>query len=387
MDRRIIVLARPAAPTGTAGADADVVQPGQLARVYPGHVIAFLTEILQQHGQAPRLSLAGSGNDPATIYMPSSRFSVAQILAVIGNVPRGCGGIAFQVGLRFHVSACGVYGYALLSSPDRDSLVGVVQRYNGLVDPLVMLHYVGTARQPMWGLTPVLACAPTDALYQFAMEMKLASMLTVMRDLYGEAFRFRRIRLRYPAPANAADYRRIFACEIEFDCAANDVSFGRLAATAKRASDPITHAMMLELCEQSFQQINSGTSVSGLVLTILMERHGAFPNIEQTARALQLSCRTLRRRLDAEGTSFSKILLRHRMQLALSYLRTSELSNEEIAGRLGYSDAHNFRRAFLSWAGTAPAHFRQLGRARRGGGGRPAPEPAPLPGPAGLGAG
>lgn len=383
MDRKNLELARPAAPTGAAGADPDFVQPGQLARVYPGHVIAFLTEILQQHGQAPRLSLAGSGIDAATIYMPSSRFSVAQILAVIGNVPCGCGGVAFQVGLRFHVSACGVYGYALLSSPDRDSLVGVVQRYNGLVDPLVMLRYVGTARQPMWGLTPALACAPTDALYQFVMEMKLASMLTVMRDLYGEAFHFRRIRLRYPAPANAADYRRLFACEIEFDCAANDVSFGRLAATAKRASDPITHAMMLELCEQSFQQINSGTSVSGLVLSILMERHGAFPNIEQTARALQLSCRTLRRRLDAEGTSFSKILLRHRMQLALSYLRTSELSNEEIAGRLGYSDAHNFRRAFLSWAGTAPAHFRQLGRARRGGGGRT----APVPGPAGRVAG
>lgn len=340
--------------------------PDHLARVYPGHMVAFLTEVLLARGQPLAASLAGSGIDPATIYMPSSRFSTAQILAIIGNVPPAWQGVAFEVGMRLHVSACGVYGYALLSSPDRDSLVAAVQRYNRVIDPLVAMHYAGTARQPLWGLAPALALAPTEPLYQFVMEIKLASMLTVMRDLYGEGFRFRRVRLRYPAPANVADYRRIFHCEVLFDCAGNDVSFSRQAATVKRASDPITHAMMLELCEQRLQQLDGGASAAGQVLAILVERRGAFPNLEQTAQALSLSCRTLRRRLDAEGTSFSKILLQHRMQLALSYLRTSERSNEEIAVCLGYSDAHNFRRAFLSWAGAAPAQFRRPGRADGG---------------------
>jgi transcriptional regulator GlxA family with amidase domain len=46
------------------------------------------------------------------------------------------------------------------------------------------------------------------------------------------------------------------------------------------------------------------------------------------------------------------------MQIALRYLRTTRLANEDIALALGFSDATNFRRAFRCWTNKSPSEFR-----------------------------
>jgi AraC-like DNA-binding protein len=48
------------------------------------------------------------------------------------------------------------------------------------------------------------------------------------------------------------------------------------------------------------------------------------------------------------------------MRLAIDYLSQTRMTNEEIAIRLGYSDAANFRHAFLRWTGRSPSEFRVL---------------------------
>jgi len=76
------------------------------------------------------------------------------------------------------------------------------------------------------------------------------------------------------------------------------------------------------------------------------------------AAALSMNTRTLRRRLDAEKTSYRKVLAEVRMQLAIGYLRKTLMTNDEIAARLGYSDAANFRHAFTRWTYKNPSDFR-----------------------------
>jgi AraC-like DNA-binding protein len=46
------------------------------------------------------------------------------------------------------------------------------------------------------------------------------------------------------------------------------------------------------------------------------------------------------------------------MKLAIEYLRNTEMTNEEIAARLDYSDAANFRHAFARWTRKSPSAFR-----------------------------
>jgi AraC-like DNA-binding protein len=66
----------------------------------------------------------------------------------------------------------------------------------------------------------------------------------------------------------------------------------------------------------------------------------------------------LRRQLREQGVSFRGLLDELRMHLAIKYLRTTKLANEDIALALGFSDSANFRRAFRRWTNKSPSEFR-----------------------------
>jgi len=92
-------------------------------------------------------------------------------------------------------------------------------------------------------------------------------------------------------------------------------------------------------------------------LADLMARGEA--NADAACRALKLSRRTLQRRLQAEKTSFQKVLQEVRAVLAVNYLSDARLKSLEIAMLLGYSNISTFTTAFKSWYSLPPAEYRQ----------------------------
>ena len=82
-------------------------------------------------------------------------------------------------------------------------------------------------------------------------------------------------------------------------------------------------------------------------------------NADAACRALQLSRRTLQRRLKAEKTSFQKVLTEVRAVLAVNYLRDKRLKALEVAMLLGYSNISSFTTAFKSWYDMPPVEYRQ----------------------------
>lgn len=68
--------------------------------------------------------------------------------------------------------------------------------------------------------------------------------------------------------------------------------------------------------------------------------------------------RTLRRKLEAEDTSFAEILDDMRLSLALECLKGTNMTTEHIAELIGYDNATNFRRAFKRWTGKTPREYR-----------------------------
>ena len=76
------------------------------------------------------------------------------------------------------------------------------------------------------------------------------------------------------------------------------------------------------------------------------------------AQALNLSVRTLRRRLAARQTTFSAVLENWRTVNAKRLLRQPDLSVQSIAQRLGYAYVSNFERAFKRWTGFSPGQYR-----------------------------
>ncbi len=71
-----------------------------------------------------------------------------------------------------------------------------------------------------------------------------------------------------------------------------------------------------------------------------------------------MSERTLWRRLRDENTSYRKIVDDLKRDLAIQYLRDTNMTVDDIGHSLGYSEAANFRHAFQRWTNAAPNRFR-----------------------------
>ena len=87
--------------------------------------------------------------------------------------------------------------------------------------------------------------------------------------------------------------------------------------------------------------------VRNALLELLPSGRGS---IEDVARQLAMSRRTLQRRLQGEGTSFQIVLNGLREELANHYLQNSTMSGAEISYLLGFSDPNSFFRAFHAWS-------------------------------------
>jgi len=333
--------------------------PGYEKRIYSPHSIAAIVAEFGKQGIDASGVLEGADLTTSGLDAHTTRISYRQLDIVIRNALRlsQAPAIALCAGLRMHVSAYGMYGYALLSSATRADARDFASRYIRVVGPFCgfLISYDGDT--VMVTFQPLHWTNPMEDVHRFAVEFALSAHLTTMRDLVGGAFRFSRVSLDYAAPPHADVYESLYECPILFEqrhCGyEHDREEGPLAL-----SDPRTHAMAREMCEQLLGDINRVGNVAADIQRILIEHPGRYPSIETVAEKLQIYPRALRRRLAAEGTSYRDLLAEMRMRLAIEYLRKTEMTNEEIASRLSYSDAANFRHAFFRWTGRRPSDFR-----------------------------
>lgn len=333
-------------------------------RIYSPHSIAAVVAELEGQGVEPAEVLDGTGIVAPQLNRHTTKISYRQLDQAIRTAIRLSNdpALALRAGQRMHITAYGMYGYALLSSATHAEARDFAIRYMRVIGPFCDCALslddaiISVAFEPMhWP-------NPTDSVHRFAVEFALSAHLTATRDRIGSDFAFSRVLLDYPRPPYADVYDRIFACPILFHqpgCGYEHVREDR----AVELADPRTHAMAREMCEQLLDEINRTGGIAADIRRILIEQPGRYPSIEAIAEKLEMYPRALRRKLEAEGTSYRDLLAEVRMRLAIEYLRKTQMTNEEIAGRLGYSDAANFRHAFIRWTGKSPSDFRSATRA------------------------
>lgn len=160
-------------------------------------------------------------------------------------------------------------------------------------------------------------------------------------------------------PSDTAPYQAFFGAPIhQGDCT-------QLVFSAEDAEQPfITHNLgMWRYFEQGLQQsLDQGAppdAISERVKSLLMELlPSGQASAEVVASHLAMSKRTLQRKLNAEGQPFRHLLQETRKELAMHYLHDKTLSTGEISFLLGFTDGNSFIRAFHSWTGYAPGHYR-----------------------------
>jgi AraC-like DNA-binding protein len=127
---------------------------------------------------------------------------------------------------------------------------------------------------------------------------------------------------------------------------------------------PGTWRQLLQLCERELEQLTRTRSLRERITQLLgpLLNGGREPDLEEVAARLKLPTWTLRRKLAEEGTRFRAILNDTRRDLAMTYIRDTELAFGEIAYLLGFASAEAFQRAFKRWNGQTPGEFRRSQR-------------------------
>ena len=124
-------------------------------------------------------------------------------------------------------------------------------------------------------------------------------------------------------------------------------------------------AIIAPQLDEELNQRAAQQSITDEVRTVIKRRlAGQRPTLQNIAKELRLSSRTLQRRLQETGHTFQQVLEQARRELARHYLTQSPLDVTETAYLLGYEDANSFVRAFHAWEGSPPALWRETHRGK-----------------------
>jgi AraC-like DNA-binding protein len=331
-------------------------------KVYPVVKIALVAESLKEEGVSSAAALDGVHISPAEVNSAETRVSANQILATYRNAlklsrdPQ----FAHRTGLRFHVSSYGMYGFAILSSPSFRQTMAFATNYHQLAAPLADVSFREVDKDAVWTIVPEPYPQIDDLLYKFIVDLQMAVHLSLHRDIMGPSFRPSQIHFSFGRPRTGAEDAATFGCPVFYGRPENNFVFDTPWLDGQPTfGNAVTYSQVRQLCEKLLEEMNLLVGVAGKVREIYLANLGRHPSFEFVANRLNMSLRSLRRRLQEEGTSFRELVDDLRVQLAIKYVRDTDLTIEDIAFTMGFSDASAFRHAFRRWTGAAPYQFRR----------------------------
>ena len=355
-------------------------KPGPSDRVYPPTKLAAIVETLVADGVPVQEALSDVGVGPDELHSPETLVSLHQLLTACRNALRLSRdpSAAFRIGLSIHVSAYGMYGYAILCGADFRKTMSFCVKYHVLATPLVALSFAERDGLAIWTIDPSFHLIDNE-LYRFIVEMQMGVHLSLHRDVMGASFAPREIAVTYSHSDDLRQQTQTLAgCKARFGQAANQFIFDAkwLGETAK-LGNRTTYAVVVSLCDELLADLALRTGAAGKIRASLLEDIARRPTLAGTAKQLGTTARTLRRQLTLQGTSFRVLVDELRAQIAVKYLRETAMTNEDIAAALGFSDAANFRHAFRRWTGSKPSAFKSRARSLLSGPIAASPSPAP----------
>jgi AraC-like DNA-binding protein len=300
--------------------------------------------------------LAGSGLTAAQLSDPTTEVAARQELAVVRNLATALPDAGVAAGREYHATTFGILGFAFLSSPTMRDAIAVALRYFDLSFAFSMPRVSLADGQVRLELDDQLL--PADVA-RFLVERDLAAIHTVIDELVPGGVPLTGLTFRFAAPATDV-HRTVFGLTPEFGSAANMAMFD---ATYLDRSLPLANTHTVAMCEAQCRELVSRRRArSGIAHDVRerLTRLGAISSrMPEVARQLDVSTRTLRRRLEEEGTTFRALLDEVREALAEELLSTGAVPVEDIALRLGYAEASSFIHAFKRWKGVTPTAFMQ----------------------------
>lgn len=322
-------------------------------------LVKALVDVMQQRGVAladlPQRAVEILHSEPMPQLVTLADF---QALLLQGIQVSGEQGLGLYCGLHASESCFGLMSPLVSHAATLREAVAVVVRFHPLLVDGVQLRLVeqmGTAE-----IRCKLEVADDSVLPSFG-ELMVAGLWRMLQRFGCRVEDLCAVRFEHAHPVHYPLYASLFGGTERFRQAYAGLEFR--ASVLDRLHlhrHGELHRLMHAEAERRLGRLHRPASYTAEVRCFLRSQPpGSFPDLLAAARSLRLGTRTLRRRLEVEGTSYRALLQLQRYEVACTLLRDPKLAVHQVAGQLGYADASAFDRAFKRWARCSPRQYRK----------------------------
>ena len=270
--------------------------------------------------------------------------------------------LGFSHGLSFNISAHGQLGFAGIHCENLEQAIIHMTRFISLASPLFSLNYRCDDKHAYIDIN--LRDLLPDSVQIFLLSFFITNLKKMCFEIIGDRS------LQYLHDAHLEFSRDLHlgqetwfgecnTIKTYYNCDQTSVAFSlALAKEAIPSANQFASQSAMDVCELHLQQAQNEGDIVAKIIIMLQESEGEFPTMEEIAKSLCISPRTLHRHLKAKNCNFRQIVSSLKMERARKLLLNNQLSITDIAFQLGYTDAANFSNAFKRTHGVAPSQIK-----------------------------
>jgi AraC-like DNA-binding protein len=303
--------------------------------------------------------LRRAGLTPEAIADPEERLSVRSQIALLDEAARAvkdnC--LGFTLARDFDLREIGLLYYVMASSQTLGDALKRVARYSQTTNEALVVRY-REGNRLIINLSYSGVPRHSD-IHQI--EFCMFGVLRIFRVLTGQNLVPQHFSIAHHRSEGTTEMSRFIGTDVEFGADTDEIALNSKACELSIVhADPYLNHLLLKSCEAALTDRRGNvsqlrTKVANVISSLLP--HGRVV-VDDVARSLGMSKRTLARKLSDEGLNFTEVLHQLRRDLAHRYLDDPKLHISKIAWLLGFKEVSAFTHTFKRWTGKTPSQMR-----------------------------
>jgi len=260
-----------------------------------------------------------------------------------------------RAGELLHPSHLGALGHAWLASSNLMTAIKRAQRFSRMYHELIRI----TISNEIDVLKITYRLRQPSAIPDLVADAQLACLVNLCRLNFGKSLVPAYVHMCRHEPKDSSPWNMYFGVKVAFNQAENCVALRKSDALKPLTGhDPVLADLHDDVVRRYIVSLDRSNVLNTVMMAIMRQLPSGGLSEKSIASELNLTTRTLHRRLREQGVGFRDLLTDVRKEMVERYIKDPVYSITEISFLLGYTNTSAFSRAFRRWYGKSPTEFR-----------------------------